>query len=72
MIGFVVTDAKLDPRAKKAVFMGFSEGVKAVRLWNPESKKVIVSRDVAFDESVMLKLSTPENVNQDSLKQVEF
>ena len=69
-----VTESKLDLRAKKAVFMGFSEGVKAFRLWNPESKKIILSRDVTFDEAVMLKQKTPEkeNENPNSLKQVEF
>ncbi|KAI9161171.1 hypothetical protein LWI28_015089 [Acer negundo] len=29
---FHVTKSKLDPRAKKAVFVGFSEGVKGFRL----------------------------------------
>ena len=33
---FHVTESKLDPRVKKAVFVGFSEGVKGFRLWNSE------------------------------------
>lgn len=71
---FHVNESKLDPRAKKAIFMGFSEGVKAFRLWNPESKKIVLSRDVTFDESVMLKQTTPEkeNHNPNSNEQVEF
>ncbi|CAN1285750.1 Retrovirus-related Pol polyprotein from transposon TNT 1-94, partial [Linum perenne] len=48
-----VQDSKLDPRAKKAKFMGFSIGVKGYRLWCPESKKIVNSRDVVFDELVM-------------------
>lgn len=48
-------ESKLDPRAKKAKFLGFSTGVKGYRLWCIESKKVIISRDVTFKESEMLK-----------------
>ncbi|KAI9200529.1 hypothetical protein LWI28_009470 [Acer negundo] len=54
--------------------MGFSEGVKGFRLWNSESKKIILSRDVTFDESAMLKytLRDTENENPNSLQRVEF
>ncbi|TXG65804.1 hypothetical protein EZV62_007079 [Acer yangbiense] len=71
---FHVTESKLDPRAKKAIFVGFSEGVKGFRLWNSESKKIILSRDVTFDESAMLKQIPRgiENENPNSLQQVEF
>ncbi|TXG62951.1 hypothetical protein EZV62_009945 [Acer yangbiense] len=71
---FHVTESKLDPRAKKAIFVGFSEGVKGFRLWNSESKKIILSRDVTFDESAMLKQIPRgiENENPNSLQHVEF
>ncbi|KAK0583590.1 hypothetical protein LWI29_038519 [Acer saccharum] len=71
---FHVTKSKLDPRAKKAVFVGFSEGVKGFGLWNSESKKIILSQDVTFDKSAMLKQIPrgTENENPNSLQQVEF
>jgi len=50
-----VTESKLDSRAKKVIFLGFSGGVKGYRLWCSESKKVILSRDVTFDKSAMLQ-----------------
>ena len=53
-----VKESKLDPRAKKALFMGVTSGVKGYRLWCLSSKKIISSRDVTFDESAMLKKAT--------------
>ena len=50
---FHVKENKLDPRTKKAVFMRFNSGVKGFKLWCPKLNKIIVSRDVTFDESHM-------------------
>ncbi|KAG6427202.1 hypothetical protein SASPL_111443 [Salvia splendens] len=65
-----VTESKLDPCAKKALFMGFSAGVKGYRLWCLESKKTIVSRDVTFDESSMLNKVNPNC--SDASQQMEY
>ena len=59
---FHVRESKLDTRAKKAVFLGFNDGVKGFRLWCPDVKKVVVSRDVTFDEAVMVN----QNKQKDS------
>ena len=53
-----IKESKLDPRAKKALFMGVTLGVKGYRLWCLSLKKIISSRDVTFDESAMLKKVT--------------
>lgn len=42
---------KLDPRATKCIFLGYQRDVKGYRLWDPLSCKLVVSRDVSFNES---------------------
>nr|GEV05732.1 retrovirus-related Pol polyprotein from transposon TNT 1-94 [Tanacetum cinerariifolium] len=48
-------ESKLYPKAKKALFKEITFGIKSYRLWCPETKKMIFSRDVTFNESTMLK-----------------
>ena len=67
-----VKESKLDPRAKKALFMGVTLGVKGYRLWCLSSKKIISSRDVTFDESAMLKkVTTDGKVSEKTFQQLE-
>lgn len=43
---------KLDPKSKRLIFLGYCENVKGYRLFNPDNNKVVISRDVVFNESV--------------------
>lgn len=41
---------KLEDRSVKGVLLGYEEGSKAYRLYDPIRKKVMISRDVVFEE----------------------
>ncbi|KAG7583121.1 GAG-pre-integrase domain [Arabidopsis suecica] len=42
---------KLDDRSRMLVHLGIEPGSKAYRLFDPQTQKIVVSRDVVFDES---------------------
>ncbi|KAH9656605.1 hypothetical protein KPL70_022746 [Citrus sinensis] len=70
-----VKDSKLDPRARKAIFVGFKGGVKGFKFWDLEDKKFVCSRNVTFDEASMMKASSSqqvENKTKEVLQGVEF
>ena len=41
---------KLEDRSTPMVFLGYVEGTKAYRLYDPRGDKVLISCDVVFDE----------------------
>jgi hypothetical protein len=43
---------KLDDRSVPMVYFGIEEGSKAHRMYNPKTNKIVVSREVVFEESV--------------------
>src|SRR6185503_2152302 len=45
------TRQNLDPHAKRAIFVGYATSQKAYQLWDPIHQRLLVSRDVIFNES---------------------
>ncbi|KAL3533477.1 hypothetical protein ACH5RR_006998 [Cinchona calisaya] len=41
---------KLDDKAEKCIFLGYSHETKGYELFNPDTRKVIICRDVTFDQ----------------------
>nr|GEZ87992.1 putative reverse transcriptase domain-containing protein [Tanacetum cinerariifolium] len=58
-----VQQGKLKPRSVKCVLLGYPEGVKWYRLYrlDNESPKIVTSRNVVFNESVMYKDTLKES-----------
>ena len=41
---------KLEPKAHKCIFIGYSQEKKAYKCYDPSTRESLVSRDVIFDE----------------------
>ena len=71
-IGYVLIPAekrtKLDEKSTKCIFTGYTLETKGYRLYNVETNKLVVSRDVLFDENAAWdwKEKKVEHVNQPS------
>ena len=50
---------KWDPRSTPMVFVGYEIASKAYRLWDPTSRRIVVSTNVKFDESILPNKPTP-------------
>lgn len=56
---------KLDPKSRKCIFLGYVDGVKGYLLWDPTSRKVIVSRDVIFAENELQREQENDTTSKD-------
>ena len=57
---------KLDPKAKKGIFMGYSLVSQAYRIWCNVDKKIYESRDVVFDEHSVLSAADSSTLSVDA------
>lgn len=57
-----VQEYKQDPRAKKTLYLGHTTSVKGYYLWSLNTRNIVFSRDVTFDETPMVKKQV-ENIH---------
>ena len=60
---------KMDSKSKKCVFIGYRDGLKCYKLWNPKTRKVVYNWDVAFRE---VKIVVKHEVIPKELEKIEF
>jgi hypothetical protein len=51
--------SKLQPRGRSCMFLGAADVSKGFRLYDPSSKKIIISRDVTFEDDIPYNSPTP-------------
>lgn len=59
---------KLDDKAKKLLLVGYQDESSNYRLYDPEKKTIIVSRDVTFNETAANESSNAGGFDEESLK----
>ena len=55
---------KLEPTAEKGIFVGYDETLKAFHIYLPSHRKVVVRRDLKFEERAFRKLRESEQGEQ--------
>ncbi|MCO5576337.1 hypothetical protein L7F22_030146 [Adiantum nelumboides] len=61
---------KLDPKAEKCVFIGYSLEQKGYKCYNPITRQVKVSRDVVFDEMITWYVDVKDDIGANVKKSV--
>ena len=59
-----VKEEKLHLKARKGVFVELKKGVKGYKIWDPKDRKIILSRDVTFDDALMMKPTDSQQVER--------
>jgi hypothetical protein len=63
--------SKLDPKSKRYIFVGYGDGTKGYRLWDPTTHKIIINRDVKFNESSLENPDVDDKLKQDNVSKLQ-
>lgn len=61
---------KLDDRSITLVHLGCEEGTKSYRLYNPSTKKIVISQNVTFNELQGWGWSTQDNMEKERVNEI--
>ena len=64
---FSAKNGKVNPQARRFVYLGIKEN--SYRLWDPENKKIVMSRHVTFGETSVLKSTVSQQVERTKTKE---
>ena len=51
----------------KCIFLGYKSSVKGYKLWCPETKKLVISKDVIFYETSMIRVLALKDSNVETM-----
>ncbi|KAH9659018.1 hypothetical protein KPL70_023705 [Citrus sinensis] len=61
---------KLDAKSRRCIFLGYADGVKGYRLWEPTAHKIVISRDVIFVENQLQRRDEDSGTTKEKLETV--
>ncbi|KAH9725713.1 hypothetical protein KPL70_007982 [Citrus sinensis] len=61
---------KLDAKSRRCIFLGYDDGVKGYRLWDPTAHKIIISRDVIFVEDQLQRKDEDDDTTKEKSETV--
>jgi len=67
---FSVKDGKLNPRTKKFVLFGIKRNMKDYKLCDFENKKIVLSKNVTFNKTLLFKYTISQQVERLKTKNV--
>ena len=67
---FSAKDGKVNPRVKNFVFLTVKRNMKDYKLWDPENKKIVLSKYVTYDETSLLMSTVSQQVERTKIKDV--
>ena len=67
---FSAKDGIVIREQRSLCFWGVKRNMKGYRLWDPENKKIVLSRHVTFDETSVLKSTVSQQVERTETKEI--